>query len=97
MKRLYSLFLAVLVCSLFCAKAEYKKDTVNNMIFTGEWSNNAIVVEDDSLVYNTVYFDYRNANFPRDSLIQLVLLLSKIFKGKIIIGLLKTISKYILL
>lgn len=67
MKRLYSLFLAVLVCSLFCAKAEYKKDTVNNMIFTGEWSNNAIVVEDDSLVYNTVYFDYRNAGFPRDS------------------------------
>lgn len=67
MKKLLSLFLAVLVCSLFCAKAEYKKDTVNNMIFTGEWSNNAIVVEDDSLVYNTVYFDYINADFPRDS------------------------------
>lgn len=67
MKRLYSLFLAVIICSLFSAKAEYKKDTVNNMIFTGEWSNNAIVVEDDSLVYNTVYFDYINANFPRDS------------------------------
>lgn len=67
MKRFYSLFLAVFVCSLFYVKAEYKKDTVNNLIFTGEWSGNAIVVEDDSLVYDTVYFDYRIANIKRDS------------------------------
>ena len=48
-----------------CVHAETR--TYNNLRYTGDWTGNAIIIEDNELVYDTIFYDYANSTVPIDS------------------------------
>ena len=57
-----------------CVHAETR--TYNNLRYTGDWTGNAIIIEDNELVYDTIFYDYVNGieqtAYDSDSLVYTV-------------------------